>query len=254
MNKKLITRCFAKAAESYEAEATVQRRVAVKMTSLLESFVSPEDCRVILEIGCGTGVFSRMLIDCLKPERMLLNDICPDMHAQLKDILNAHVLFESGDAETYPFKGTYDLAASCSAVQWFGDIDAFFSRICRLLTANGVLAFSTFGTDNMKEVASLTGKGLSYLSPQELTDKLSEQYDILHVSEETVPKKFKNPEEVLYHLKRTGVTGINQQKWTKTSLVRFCNDYKTHYGNGDGVILTYHPIYVVARKKRRTHR
>ena len=248
MNKKLITRCFAKAVDSYEGEATVQRQIAVRMISLLEAFVRPGHCRRILEIGCGTGVFSRMLIDCLRPEEMTLNDLCSEMYDRLKDIVGARVVFEPGDAEIYPFGGGYDLVASCSAVQWFGDTDAFFSRTGRLLTAEGILAFSTFGTDNMTEVASLTGKSLSYLSLRELTDMLSGRYEILHASEEKILKKFENPKEVLYHLKRTGVTGFNRQKWTKTRLIRFCNDYKSLYGNGEGVLLTYHPVYVIARK------
>ncbi|MDR0699916.1 MAG: malonyl-ACP O-methyltransferase BioC [Tannerella sp.] len=249
MNKILITRCFAKAADSYEEEATVQRRIALKMTSLLETYIRPGCCRKILEIGCGTGLFSRMLADSLKPERMLLNDICPEMHERLKGLLSDYVHFESGDAETYPFSGKYDLAASCSVVQWLKDIDAFFSRIYPLLTADGIFAFSTFGCDNIKEVTSLTGKGLSYFSREELCDKLSGRYDVLYASEEKVFKRFKSPIEVLYHLKRTGVTGIDQQKWTKTNLIRFCDDYKTLYGNGKEVTLTYHPIYVIAKKK-----
>jgi malonyl-CoA O-methyltransferase/biotin synthesis protein BioG len=249
MNKMLITRCFAKAAESYEEEATVQRRVALKMMSLLETHIRPGCCRKILEIGCGTGFFSRMLAGRLQPEQMLLNDICPEMNERLKNLLSEHIHFESGDAETYPFSGKYDLVASCSTVQWFKDIDAFFSRIHSLLTADGMLAFSTFGCDNIKEVTSLTGKGLSYFSREELNGKLSGRYDVLYTSEEKVLKRFKNPGDVLYHLKRTGVTGIDRQKWTRTNLIQFCNDYKTLYGNDKEVTLTYHPIYVIAKRK-----
>lgn len=247
----LITRCFAKAAKSYEEEATVQRRIAMKMTSLLETYIHPGGCRKILEIGCGTGLFSRMLADRLKPERMLLNDICPEMCERLKDLLSDSVHFEFGDAETYLFSEKYDLVASCSAVQWLKDIDAFFSRIYPLLTADGIFAFSTFGCDNIKEVTSLTGKGLSYFSQGELSDKLSRRYDVLYASEEKVIKRFKRPKDVLYHLKRTGVTGVDQQKWTKTNLIRFCDDYETLYGNGKEVTLTYHPIYVITKKKNR---
>ncbi|MDR2916242.1 MAG: malonyl-ACP O-methyltransferase BioC [Tannerella sp.] len=249
MNKELIIRRFAKASASYEEEATVQRQIAVKMASLLTSRINPGYCRKILEIGCGTGIFSRILIDRLKPERMLLNDICPEMHEQVKDIVNDHILFKSGDAETYPFFGKYNLITSCSAIQWFKDPEAFFLRMHQLLTAEGILAFSTFGNDNIREVYSLTGQGLSYLSPEELRNKLSDRYSLLHVSEEKIRKRFRNPKDVLYHLKRTGVTGIRQQQWTREGLMRFCDQYRMLYSDQEEVTLTYHPIYIIAQKK-----
>jgi malonyl-ACP O-methyltransferase BioC len=250
MNKELVTRCFARAAGSYEEEAAVQRQIAAQMTSLLHSRIRPGCCRKILELGCGTGLFSRMLADSLKPEQMLLNDICPEMRGQLKDLLSDRIRFERGDAETHPFDGPYDLIASCSTVQWFKDIGAFFTRTHPLLTADGILAFSTFGRDNIKEVTSLTGKGLAYLSPEELTHKLSGLYELLYVREEKILKRFRHPKEVLYHLKRTGVTGVARQRWTKTDLTRFCDAYRALYRNGDDeVVLTYHPIYVIAKRK-----
>ncbi|MDR0573245.1 MAG: malonyl-ACP O-methyltransferase BioC [Tannerella sp.] len=249
MDKELIIRRFAKASASYEEEATVQRQIAVKMASLLTSHINLGHCRKILEIGCGTGIFSRILINRLKPEQMLLNDICPEMHEQLKDIINDRVLFKSGDAETCPFHEKYNLVASCSTIQWFKDPGAFFLRIHRLLTAEGLLAFSTFGNDNIREVSSLTGQRLSYLSPEELKNKLSARYHLLHVSEEKILKRFKNPKEILYHLKRTGVTGIGQQQWTRDHLIRFCDKYRMLYNDKEEVILTYHPIYIIAQKK-----
>ncbi len=249
MNKELIISRFAKASASYEEEATVQRQIAVKMASLLTSHINTEYCRKILEVGCGTGIFSRMLIERLKPELMLLNDICPEMHEQLKDITNDHIRFKSGDAETYPFPGKYNLITSCSAIQWFKDPDTFFLRMHRLLTAEGLFAFSTFGNDNIREIRTLTGQGLSYLSPEELKNKLSDRYNLLHVSEEKILKRFRNPKDVLYHLKRTGVTGVRQQQWTREHLIRFCDQYRMLYSDQEEVILTYHPIYIIAQKK-----
>ena len=250
MNKELITRRFAKASVSYEKEATVQRQIAAKMTSVLSKYIHPEKGKKLLEIGCGTGIFSRMLINLLQPGQMLLNDICPEMHEQLKDIVNDQIRFQAGDAETYPFNEKYDIIASCSAIQWFREPEAFFARMHRLLTTEGILAFSTFGNDNMKEVTTLTGQGLSYFSREILKKKLTDRYKLLYVSEEKIINLFNSPKDVLYHLKRTGVTGIRQQPWTRTRLIRFCNEYCTRYGNREEVILTYHPMYIIAQKKK----
>jgi malonyl-ACP O-methyltransferase BioC len=254
MDKELIARRFAKAAASYGEEATVQRYIARKMAAILAPYLRGKDRPDILEIGCGTGIFSRMLIGLLNPGHMLLNDICPGMHGHLEDIVNDRIVFRPGDAETYPFEQTdetYDLIASCSAIQWFGDPDAFFARMHRLLVADGIFAFSTFGKDNMKEVSTLTGQGLPYLSPEELKRKLSGRYSLLSVSEEKIAKQFRNPEEILHHLKRTGVTGIQRQPWTRTRLVRFCDEYRARYGHEGEAVLTYHPVYIITQKKER---
>lgn len=251
MNKDLIINRFAKASVTYSEEATVQRQIAAALTSLMEPYVDRNKHRRILEIGCGTGIFSRMLIDLLQPECMQLNDICRDMKEHLKDITGGSVSFEAGDAENYPFGDTYNLIASSSVIQWFRQPDTFFARMHQLLTGEGILAFSTFGKENVREVTSLTGQGLSYLSLEELKEKLSRQhYDLLYAGEEKIIKTFNTPREVLYHLKRTGVTGINRQKWTKSSLQQFCEAYDMSYRQKDKVALTYHPIYIIAKKKK----
>lgn len=249
MNKELIVRRFSRAAVSYEEEATVQRQIAARMIDLLKISISAERYRNVLEIGCGTGLFSRMLQKQIFPQRMLLNDICPEMENSLDDLLGADICFRAGDAETYPFSGGYDMITSCSAIQWFKEPAVFFKKAYNLLAPGGVLAFSTFGEDNLQEITSVTGQGLTYPSLCELQEWLSSQYEILHISEERILKTLDSPMEVLYHLKRTGVTGIKQQKWTKTHLQSFCAEYNRLYNTGQSVTLTYHPIFLIARKK-----
>ncbi|MDF9830968.1 malonyl-ACP O-methyltransferase BioC [Parabacteroides sp. PF5-6] len=246
---QLIRQRFSKAAESYEKEATVQRRIATTMNQLLQRELSPSVIRQVLEIGCGTGIFSRLLVRTFSPERMLLNDLCPEMKYNLQDLLNPQIRFQPGDAENYPFPDRYHLIASCSALQWFKDPGAFFTKAHSLLAPSGILAFSTFGKENMKEIAALTGQGLPYLSLREITGMLSPDYALIHASEEQITKTFPTAMEVLYHLKRTGVTGIQQQQWTKERLSRFCSEYNRIFNVDGSLPLTYHPIYIIAKKK-----
>ncbi len=247
-NEELIIRRFSKAAGSYEKEATVQRQIAATMTGLLQINLPVSGIRRILEIGCGTGIFSRMLYQAFSPSHMFLNDLCPEMENNLKDLLDIRMQFQPGDAEKYFFRDTYDLIASCSALQWFKDPKAFFTKSHSLLAKDGVFAFSTFGRENLKEIKTLTGQGLSYFSMQEITGILSEKYEIIHASEEYLTKTFQTPMEVLYHLKRTGVTGIRQQQWTRERLQHFCGEYKRLFDNNGSLPLTYHPIYIIAKR------
>jgi len=55
---------------------------------------------------------------------------------------------------------------------------------------------------------------------------------------------------VLKHLKQTGVTGTEKRIWTRSRLQSFCKEYTTRFSDAAGnVNLTYHPIYIIARKK-----
>lgn len=92
---------------------------------------------------------------------------------------------------------------------------AVFERCNTLLKQKGYFAFTTFGRDNLKEVASVTGSGLHYRSLEELEEALRIHYEIVKAHEERICLTFGTPLEVLYHLKHTGVAAVRQQAWTK---------------------------------------
>ncbi len=160
------------------------------------------------------------------------------------------VSFLPCDAETLDFPQGTDLITSCSTLQWFADTERFFARCHRFLSDGGILAFSTFGKKNMREIHTLTGHGLEYLSLDNLKVLLSPRFEILYAEEEIVSLPFGTPLEVLRHLKQTGVTGTEKRVWTRGRLQSFCDEYIRMCGNDDrSVSLTYHPIYVIARKR-----
>lgn len=248
--------------------------------------------RHIVEFGCGTGCYSRLLLHALQPETLLLNDLCPEMRECICDLLPAGeplphkpllyddkvelygakvplekakvplygnplispaVSFLPCDAETLDFPQGTDLITSCSTLQWFADTERFFTRCHHFLSDGGILAFSTFGKRNMQEIHTLTGHGLEYFSLEELKALLSSRFEVLYAEEEIVSLPFGTPLEVLQHLRQTGVTGTEKRVWTRGRLQSFCEEYIRMYGKDDrSVSLTYHPIYVIARKRGRT--
>ena len=99
MNKTIIAERFSKAISTYPREANVQRQIADKMIHLLQKHI-PSPCPKVIEFGCGTGIYSRMLLRTLRPEELLLNDLCPEMRYCCEDLLREkQVSFLSGDAE-----------------------------------------------------------------------------------------------------------------------------------------------------------
>lgn len=250
MDKVKIAQRFANACKSYNQEAVAQYRIACHLSELMKKFV-PLSPKSVLEIGCGTGQFSRLMLKQLRPKQALLNDLCPEMQPELADILSTGVSFYPGDAEHLSLPTNQQLIASCSAVQWFTNIPLFLEKCYTVLAANGFLVFSTFGPDNMKEIKSLTGMALSYYSLEKWKQWLSPNYDLIHSEEEQIVLTFDNPVKVLYHLKQTGVTGISSNTpWTKGKLDIFNQQYQEKYSTKDGKVqLTYHPIYFIVKKQ-----
>ena len=162
------------------------------------------------------------------------------------------IRFQACDAETLRFPAGQHLIVSCSAVQWFERPERFLSGCRELLTTGGYLAFSTFGPQNVREVASLTSETLPYRSLEELRRTLSGVYQIVYSREEILHFTFPLPLDVLKHLQATGVTGLRSRKWTKGQLEDFCQRYHRQYAAQDGTVpLTYHPIYMICKKQEK---
>ena len=79
MDKRL--KRFAKARGTYDREARVQQQVAERMMRLVLQHTGGDAFRFrnVVEFGCGTGSYSSILLHTLKPETLLLNDLCPEM-------------------------------------------------------------------------------------------------------------------------------------------------------------------------------
>lgn len=280
MDKDIIKARFAKAVRSYDDNAHVQRQIAGHLCHLMaeydlglhesgtddseylalysDSSVSgPESDIVIsgpsrvLEVGCGTGMLTRMFLKDFRPDRMWLNDLCPEVSPMLEDLLEpGRTGFLPGDAETVAFPVNLDLIMSSSALQWFVDLPAFLDKCSAALRDGGILAFSSFGPSNMSEIAALEGISITYQTLSELTGLVSGKFDIIHAEESSSILSFASPADVLRHMKQTGVTGIRKESWTKSRLESFCRRYMEQFSDSDGTVrLTYHPVYLIARKK-----
>lgn len=245
MDKALLKERFRKAASSYDTEAVTQREIACKLWSMTQNLIDPADCAEILEIGCGTGFLTRNYIDHMG-KQVTLNDIY-DVSANFSDITKARFLI--GDAEQTEWNNSFDLILSASAIQWFNNLDAFFAKCNESLNSEGVIALSTFGPQNFIEIRESGGKSLNYMSKTELTEKFSAHFDILYVYEETITLRFPDVRSILRHIKNTGVMGGLGNGASLRELIAFEKRFEAHWMHHDYAPLTYHPVYLIGKKK-----
>ena len=248
-DKTLVIDRFTKALPTYDEDALLQRYSAERLIGLVRRFLGQDNPRRVFEIGCGTGILTRRIVSEFSPEMFVTNDICPSCADYISDFIAGGTAFIPGDAEEIDFPGPFDLIVSSSAIQWMSDTGKFLGKCVAVLPEGGMLAFSTFGPDNMKEISALTGCGLNYLSEDSWHTVIPSSLEILYCSSESIIQEYDSPYEVLRHLKRTGVTGISRQLWTRSSLSVFSELYRQKYSYGGGVSLTYHPLWLIARKQ-----
>lgn len=146
-----IADAFGARATSYEEHAGLQREVAARLAGLLPDLTRPR----VLELGCGTGLFSRHLVARYPEGRFVLTDAAPAMLAEcrhnLAPALCSDIGFEVMDASRPGGDGPFDLIASSMALHWLSEPAQSLERLRALLAPGGVLLYSALGPESFTE-------------------------------------------------------------------------------------------------------
>ncbi|MEN7551046.1 methyltransferase domain-containing protein [Rapidithrix thailandica] len=253
MDKTVVKKRFQRSLASYPGQAQVQRKVAEKLVNkTLELGGSVFENAV--EIGTGTGTLTRCFLEKAIVKHLILNDLVPEVKPLLEVILQNHpqisVQYCWGDGEKIHIPTATDLLISGSTIQWFESPFAFLKKVHTSLKKGALIAFSTFGNENFKEIKTLTGSGLTYYELSSWSHELQEIFEIAYTEEFWETLYFACPKEVLKHLQKTGVNGLQRQKWTPGKFQQFQEEYIRQFSQHNGSVkLTYHPQIIILRKK-----
>lgn len=225
---------FSKAMVSYDTNAIAQFSAAIKLTKLMCDR-HPRQGAKILEIGCGTGLFTHEYAPHLLPSEATFIDIVKTGPFAIAPKEN----YFQEDAETWIASRDqkWDVILSASAIQWFANIPAFFNNCAQRLEEGGLLVISTFLPGNMEELDSLRPSPLIYPTPGMLRKSLTPGFKNIEIVEDEIKVEFKSLREMLMHLKHTGVAGSAPSSGMNLRRMQHLRS------------LTYRPVYIVAEKK-----
>lgn len=142
-----IIESFSKYVKTYDRHAQLQKNMAERLASLLPETSS----ETILELGCGTGVFTRHIL--ARPfGALILNDIAPAMinHLKSRNEIPANTKVIAGNAEQMDFPPV-DMIVANAVFQWFHNPKKTIRRLRSALNPGGRLIFSAFGPKTLKE-------------------------------------------------------------------------------------------------------
>jgi malonyl-CoA O-methyltransferase len=148
-DKRQVAASFSRAAASYDSVAALQRAVGNRLLEHLPERLAPPRW---LDLGSGTGYFSRVLRERFGAARGTAVDIAEGMlrHARAQD---GGIDYLVGDAERLPLgDGCCGLIFSSLALQWCGDFAQVLREASRVLQPGGVLAFSSLCAGTLGEL------------------------------------------------------------------------------------------------------
>lgn len=158
INKQNVAKSFSKAAADYDKFAFIQREIGDRLFDRLSLMTLQP--KIILDVGCGTGHYTRALKKHYRKAQVHGVDIAPgmieladDKNGWLKNIGIKQCHYHCSDMNQLPFDdASVDLLFSNLALQWSDDLQATFAEFARVLKPEGLIIFSTLGPDTLIEL------------------------------------------------------------------------------------------------------
>jgi len=265
---------FNHAAPSYDEAAVLQKTVAERIDERLE--LTTVEVKTVLDLGAGTGLLTEKILARYPNADIFAVDLSSKMLEVAKPRLRTNRWPQLGDrlnrwlqncrltnilatknqaqpinADVYqlPFAdGSVDMIVSNLMLQWCDDLDRVFQEFRRVLRPEGLLMFTTFGPDTLKE---LRQSWQAIDSEYEHVNHFIDMHDIGDaliragfgqpvMDVELFTLTYDKPIGVLKDLKAIGATNANQQRapglMGKQKFAAMLNAYEERRRQEDGKI------------------
>lgn len=153
IDKHRVRQSFDAAARAYDEAAVLQHEVRGRLLERLDYMkIAPGR---VLDAGTGTGRAADALLRRYPKSQVISLDLAYGMLqiARRRGRWRRRPLPVNADIEALPFAdGSFDLVFSNLTLQWVEDIDRVFAELRRVLAPQGLLLFTSFGPDTLREL------------------------------------------------------------------------------------------------------
>jgi malonyl-CoA O-methyltransferase len=246
--KEVVKRNFSRYAAYYDEYCAVQNHCG----RVLIAKAGVENFTKILDIGCGTGNYTKLLRARFGSAVIKAVDISAEMVAAAQGKLAGRGIdFIAADAETVRFGEKFGLISSNACFQWFENLEKSLVGYKNMLDENGIILFSVFGPATLYELAEVMGEPLScgsFARAETIKKMLEKYFTDVTVTEEILEKNYESLWELLRTIKYTGTGGANGRILSRGQIKLLEQVYKEKFG---GITATYQVFYCRAKRKDR---
>ncbi len=266
IDQRKVRRSFSRSAHSYDRHAVLQREVGDRLFDHLRC-AKLQPAR-ILDIGCGTGHFTRLLDRHYKKADIVALDLAEGMLYHCRRQRGLRLPWHggrhycAGDACQLPFaNASFDLVTSNLALQWIAKPAQMLHEMRRVLAPGGLMLFSTFGRRTLHELRqSLVRQQrrfgallVSFPDLMAMGDALCAlAVDVPVVDSDLFTLTYPDPMALVRELKGLGasasaITARPSGLYGRRLLRELEEDYRKHYATEDGrVYASFEAIYAQA--------
>ncbi|GGC57913.1 malonyl-ACP O-methyltransferase BioC [Marinobacter halophilus] len=244
--KQSIARGFGGASRTYDSASRLQKTMGDAMLVNIPGNLSPQ---AILDLGCGTGWFTRKLAVTYPNAAITGADLAPGMIEQARTTGPDIAAWLNADAEQLPLADqSVDLIFSNLMIQWSRRPDVVLAECRRVLKPGGVLVVSTLLDGTLRELKQAWAK----VDPgQAHVNRFASEEDWRALTADTLPDselevnsiilRYDSPMALNRELKDLGAGFKGEERRrTATAPGRFRAMCRAFPGSDDsGVLVTY---------------
>lgn len=257
LDKKKVAQSFSRAAATYDSVAQLQRDIGTQLFSGLPAVLSAQS--TLLDIGSGTGFFTRQLAARYRESNIIGLDIAEGM-LRYSSAQQGRINWLCADAELLPLAdNSIDFIFSSLAIQWCNNLPRLMAEIARVLKPGGQLHVATLGPTTLHELKTAWQQVDNYVhvnrfqSSQNLVAAIrSAQLTLDEVKQENRTLYYDRLNDLTRELKALGAHNMNSGKpeglTGRTRVFTFKMAYEK-FRDAHGLPATYDVIHLKAHKE-----
>ena len=241
-----IRNTFNGASSNYDDNAFLQNEIANRLAEKLKVIsIKPQ---TIIDLGSGTGLLSNKTAEIFPNANL----ICVDF-AQQSLLKNSQNLKVCANAYELPFaSNSVDFIVSNLMMQWCPDLKALFNECFRVLKPEGLILFTTFGPDTLKELkrswsaVDSSAHVNNFIDMHDIGDQMLQsgfQSPIMEM--ENITLTYEKVLDLMHDLKSIGAQNVGSRSKAltgKTKFKKMIEMYESYRSDGK-LPATYEVIY-----------